>query len=298
MVGAKHSEMNRKIISLPKEYKRRISIEVNSNQPLFINKLFSLKPDFIGVTWIGNFEDVIVEDIPPIKMAQTLISNDFIVLLHIPCRNLSKKSAVEILEVIKSIGVRNILVLKGQSAFIKEKDDSKVDFPYAGHFVEFVKQTFDDYFAIGVAGYPYKHPSSLSIAEDMNYLRDKVSKGADFIVTQASFDESMYETFHERCLLYSIDIPIFAGSIILKSPEEFHRIRRLCKITDRCDIKEFVENEDGNEQIFGRRKFVELGRKILGNRNFAGIHVFSVNNSMLNNDSLIDVVNELLEVER
>lgn len=73
---------------------------------------------------------------------------------------------------------------------------------------KFVKETTPLNFCIGVAAYPEKHQEANSLDEDIDYLRQKVDKGASYIVTQMFFDNDKFYSFIDKCKKSGIDVPI------------------------------------------------------------------------------------------
>ncbi|KAJ8978736.1 hypothetical protein NQ317_003269 [Molorchus minor] len=128
------------------------SVEICTNRELDTNLLAVVNPSFCSVTWHTTLTDLRnVEGIPAISLGKELLHRGYNVLLHLAGRNLNKCQVLAILNLAKRVGVINILALQG-------------------------------------AGYPEKHPKSKSVDEDIRYLKEKVSNGVDFIITQATYD--------------------------------------------------------------------------------------------------------------
>lgn len=73
---------------------------------------------------------------------------------------------------------------------------------------KFVKETTPLDFCVGVAAYPEKHQEANSLEEDINYLKQKVDKGASYIVTQMFFDNEKFYSFIDKCNRIGINVPI------------------------------------------------------------------------------------------
>ena len=99
-------------------------------------------------------------------------------------------------------------------------------------------------FCIGVAGYPEKHHEAPNATSDIEYLKQKIDAGADYIVTQMFYDNRKYFTFVEKCRAQGIEVPIIPGlkpistskhldtlprSFNIDIPEELERAIRHCK---------------------------------------------------------------------
>src|SRR4029453_5158984 len=72
-------------------------------------------------------------------------------------------------------------------------------------------------FGIGVAGFPEGHPATPNRLREMDFLKEKVEAGADYIVTQLFFDNHDFFDFRERCELAGIRVPIVAGIMPITS---------------------------------------------------------------------------------
>lgn len=60
-------------------------------------------------------------------------------------------------------------------------------------------------------GYPQGHPDSSSYEEDLQYLKEKIDAGADFIITQLFFQAHTFLKFQADCRAIGITCPIIPG---------------------------------------------------------------------------------------
>jgi methylenetetrahydrofolate reductase (NADPH) len=113
----------------------------------------------------------------------------------------------------------------------RKEDDA---FQQAADLVRFI-QKFNDSgahaakrgFGIGVAGFPEGHPGTPNRVLEMDYLKEKVDAGADYICTQLFFDNHDFLDFRERCVLAGIEIPIIAGMMPITSSKGMQRMAEL-----------------------------------------------------------------------
>ncbi|MDR2911697.1 MAG: methylenetetrahydrofolate reductase [Alistipes sp.] len=150
---------------------------------------------------------------------------------HIICGGLSRYDIEDALIDMDLLGMHNVLALRGDA----RRGESRFDPHPQGHahadglvaqiadmnrgrFIdgrnadgelnEFQHKTG---FCIGVAGYPEKHSESPNPESDIEALRRKVEAGADYIVTQMSFDNARILDFISRAREAGITVPIVPG---------------------------------------------------------------------------------------
>ena len=184
-----------------------------------IAKLARLEPMFINVTW-RSFEE----------RQRSLDLCDWIhnklgieVVMHVTCVGLSRANAKAVLESAKRIGIRNLLILRGDHAGAGARPES--DFEHAIDLVQFVRHEYGKHFAIAVAGLP-ESASDSGTETYFQHLKEKVDAGADLIITQFFFDDAAYGTFIKKCRDYEIRVPVFPGVLIPPSAPFCNRITR------------------------------------------------------------------------
>ncbi|QNR23391.1 methylenetetrahydrofolate reductase [NAD(P)H] [Croceimicrobium hydrocarbonivorans] len=203
-----------------------------------IDPLMEFKPPFINVTY--HREEVIYKRLSNGLLEQKTVRKrpgtvgicaalqyryKVDTVPHMLCGGFSKEDTENALIDLDFLGVKNIMALRGDSMknerfFAPEADGHT----YAKDLVGQIKamnqgRYLDDElqnsaptdFAIGVAGYPEKHFEAPSLNKDIEYLKEKVDAGADYIVTQLFFDNRKYFDFVDRCRKAGIEVPIIPG---------------------------------------------------------------------------------------
>lgn len=202
-----------------------------------IDPLMEFKPKFINVTYHreeyiykerdrGLLEKVAIRKRPGTVGICAAIMNKYHVdaVPHLICGGFSKDETENALIDLQFLGIDNVLALRGdpiktESSFTPNPNGHK----YAVNLIEQIVQmnngtyTLDDIqleptnFCIGAAGYPEKHFEAMNMATDLQYLKQKVDKGADYIVTQLFYDNKKYFEFVDKCRAAGINVPIIPG---------------------------------------------------------------------------------------
>ena len=90
-----------------------------------------------------------------------------------------------------------------------------------------------------MACYPEKHEEAPNLDSDLHYLKEKVDRGADYLISQMFFDNKKYFDFIKKCKDIGIDVPILPG---LKPITKKHHLSLLPK-TFKIDIPEDLASE-------------------------------------------------------
>src|SRR5438132_4240341 len=184
-------------------------------EELFVNiaHLQALQPSFVSVTYGAggstrqHTHDLVVRIHQETKL--TAVSH-----LTCVCHNCDELAGI--LDRYAASGIENIMALSGDpprnlSNYVRSQDA----FQYAEGLVRFIKSRTNAPdrrgFGIGVAGFPEGHPLTPNRLKELDYLKQKVDAGADYICTQLFFDNHDFYDFRERCELRGIKAPIIAG---------------------------------------------------------------------------------------
>lgn len=224
-----------------------------------------LRPLFVNVTWgAGGSTSSKSLELAEVVQRQMGVPT----VLHLTCTNMKKKTLDEALDVCRELGVRNILALRGDPPReeYKEEDgeaDKEEEFEWAIDLVRYIKETHGDYFCIGVAGYPEGHAdenlSGQSVQHDLPFLADKVEAGADFIMTQLTYDINAYTRYERFIRDYEkegkkpfADTIIIPGIMPIQSYQIAKRITKLSHAKLPADVAEKIEAVKGDDDAVKR----------------------------------------------
>ncbi|WP_026292846.1 methylenetetrahydrofolate reductase [NAD(P)H] [Rubritalea marina] len=209
---------------------------------------------------------------------------------HLTCIGHSREEIEQILIRYAEAGVANILALRGDPPRDQpDYDRSKDDFQFASDLVSFIKEfnasgrhPDSRGFGIGVAGFPEGHPATQNRVLEMDYMKQKVDAGADYICTQLFFDNHDFMDYRERCDIAGINIPIIAGVMPVTSLGGMKRMAELAEGA-RYPAKLLRALERGNgdassvERI-GIHYAAQQCHELLDN-DVDGIHFYTLNKS-------------------
>lgn len=272
-----------------------------------INPLMEFNPPFIDVTYhreeytykeVGNglLERKVVKKRPGTVGICAAIQSKYKVdaIPHILCGGFTKEDTENFLIDLDFLGIDNVVALRGDAVkseiyFKAEKNGHR----YASELVTQITDLnngmyLDDElenshatdFCIGVAGYPEKHMEAPNFDTDLNYLKQKIDKGADYIVTQMFFDNQKFFDFVAKCRAAGISVPIIPGLKPLTTKSQLNMIPHRFKV-DLPDplVLEAIKAKD-NEAVkqIGIEWCVQQSKEIIA-AGFPVVHYYSMSKS-------------------
>jgi methylenetetrahydrofolate reductase (NADPH) len=243
-----------------------------------IRDLMPLKPAYVSVTYgAGGSTRSLTHDLITRIQRET----DLTVVSHLTTVGHNRAEVGHLLDEYQNNGIHNILALrgdppKGETDIAMVKDG----FAQASDLVAFIKSRHG-HFGIGVAGFPEGHPGCPNRLLEIEYLKQKVDQGADYIVTQLFFDNRDFYDFCERCQLAGITVPIIAGIMPITSRKGMKRMAELA-LGARYPARlmralQRAENDDYARQV-GIHWATEQVRDLLDNH-VRGVHFYTLNKS-------------------
>ncbi|XP_023713628.1 methylenetetrahydrofolate reductase isoform X4 [Cryptotermes secundus] len=167
----------------------------------------------------------------------------------------------------------------------ERNNDLKLDrgFPYASDLVSFIQERFGDYFTICVAGYPLGHPEAVSFEQDLAHLKEKVDKGASFIITQFFFKAGDFVNFVQWCRRIGITVPIIPGILLIQDYTSLIHISSACSVEVPRSVLDIIEPiKDNREAVrkFGVHLAVEMVSYLFSQNYSNAAHFFTLNRQL------------------
>lgn len=239
--------------------------------------LAELRPTFVSVTC--GAEEVARRRAVQLA-ARTVPGNQLEPMAHLSCAGASRAVLRDVLQQISAAGVENLLALRGDPPpGVTAFEPAPGGFAHASELIAFVRQHFN--FCIAGACYPEGHPESSSLDEDLEYTRQKVEAGCEFLVTQLFFDNQRYFDFVTRARQIGIGVPIIPGIMPITN------VRQIKRFTNTCGVKipeplfgELQRRQDDPHAVLALGVAHATAQCLeLLQRGAPGIHFFTLNKS-------------------
>lgn len=256
-----------------------------------VRKMANLHPAWTSVTYgaAGTTSGFTQE------IANAIKDSGVTPLSHLTCITSTRDKIHHVVNNLEENGIENILALRGDIPEGFEFPDDQY-FEHAYQLVNEIKNSHPD-FCVGGACYPEIHPESKNRIEDIEYLKQKVDCGIEFLTTQMFFDNSKFLNFYEMCQIKQINVPIIAGIMPITNAKQIRRSIELSnssvpekfyKIMDR-----FGDDDKSMKQagiIYATEQIIDLMANGINH-----VHIYTMNKpdvaaAIMN--GLSDIINE------
>lgn len=161
-----------------------------------------------------------------VQTLESLQKLGFEVVPHLSCIGTTQDTLLELLDYYKSLGVRRLVVLRGDIPSGMGGFDGPMR--YARDLVLFIREHYGDHFQLLVAAYPEMHPEAESFSADIHHYVEKIGAGSDAAITQYFFNAAAYADFMDRATQAGADIPVIPGIMPITNAKQILRFSAMC----------------------------------------------------------------------
>lgn len=243
-----------------------------------IDQLAALNPDFVSVTFGagGSTREGSRQLIQKLKHEKGLD-----ILAYFACFGLSPEEIGSVLDSYQAIGVESLLAVRGDAPREESFEPHPDSLPYASDLVAFIRQRYA--FCLGVAAYPEGHIDAPDRKKDLEYLKLKVDRGGEYIITNYFYDTRYFFDFVDRCRGIGIEVPIVPGIMPIYSIKMLEMLAGMCGATITEEVHEGLASlEEGDKDAliafgieFAYRQCAELLQV-----GVPGLHIYTMDRSV------------------
>jgi len=241
-----------------------------------IPALLRIKPDYCSVTYGagGSTREKTLLIVDRIQKEHGLPA-----VAHLTCVNSTREELRALLTQIQSLGVKNILALRGDPPGGGEFLPTPGGFEFSSQLVAFIRE--QQGVSIGVAGFPEGHVAcKAGKMADWGHLREKISAGADFVITQLFFDNADFYSFRDHLTRkLGVNVPLVPGIVAILSAAQIKRFTALCGARLPESLSQRLEQLGGDDEAateFGIEYATRQCEDLL-RQGVPGIHFYTLN---------------------
>lgn len=253
-----------------------------------IDELVTLEPDFVSVTFGagGSTREGSRQLVDKLKNEKGLE-----VIAYFAGYGLGPDDITAVLDSYEDLGVETILVVRGDPPHDqKDFEPHPQSLPHASDLLSFIRARYS--FCLGAAGYPEGHIEAESKEKDLECLKLKVDKGAEYIIANYFYDNRFFFDFVKRCKGIGIGVPILPGVMPIYSAKMMETLANLCGATITDEVRQGIARlpEDDKEALQNFGIDFAVGQcKGLIEAGVPGLHFYTMDRSV----STMAVVNRL-----
>lgn len=242
-----------------------------------IGRLKDLAPDFVSVTYgAGGSTKALTEELA----VRIKDQEELLVMAHVTCSAQSREEIHRVLARYEAGGIENVIALrgdppKGEGVFSARQDG----FGHATDLLRHIKGNFS--FGRAAACYPEGHSEAPDLRTDIEYVKQKVDEGAEFLITQLFYDNADFYRFREMARASGVGVPIVAGVLPILSGPQIRRFTALCGASIPREVDERLEGLGEDDEAV-RELGIELATEQIADlreNGVDGIHFYALNRS-------------------
>jgi methylenetetrahydrofolate reductase (NADPH) len=242
-----------------------------------LRELGPLEPSYVSVTYGagGSTRDRTIEIVKSLKDEHGLEA-----MAHLSCVGTTEEELREILDEVRDAGIDNVLALRGDPPQGEtEWRPHPGGLHYSTELAALIREHYD--VCIGSACFPEVHPEAVDLAHDLKFLKEKVTAGASFLITQLFFDNRLYFDFVDEARAAGIDVPIIPGIIPVTNVDQIKRFTEMCGASIPGPLLAQLElrRDDADAVIQFGVAYATLQCADLLARGAPGIHFYTLNKS-------------------
>lgn len=243
-----------------------------------IDQLAIMEPDFVSVTFGagGSTREGSRHLVASLKNNLRLE-----VMAYFAGFGLGPDDIQGVMDSYRELGVDNVLVVRGDPPHGQpDFKPHSASLAHASDMLGFIRPRYP--FCLGVAGYPEGHVEAESKEKDLEYLKLKVNKGAEYIITNYFYDNRYYFDFVASCRSLGITIPIVPGIMPIFSVKMMNNLAKLCGASISDDLRQRLaalpEGDISALLNFGVDFAFEQCKELIGS-GVPGLHFYTMDRS-------------------
>jgi len=248
-----------------------------------LEQLGNLNPDFMSVTYSagGSGGSEVTLDIA------SLIKEKYGTecLPHLTCINSTAGEVNKILRDIRTRGIENVMALRGD---LLGDNTGAGNFKYAKELISKIRNDYPE-ICIGAAAYSEGHVDCENLDLSVEYLKQKVDAGANFLVTQLFFDNRFFYEFYEKAIKSGINVPISAGIMPILSKGQVQKMIFMCGVSLPAEIVKLLYKYENNIDDLKKAAMDYSSRQIndLISHGVDGVHIYTMNKPEIARENIL-----------
>lgn len=200
-------------------------------------------PDWVSVTYRVRTGEKTLELVTRMKRHYHIEA-----MAHLTCANTADRTR-QILNWMEREGIANVLALRGDPLAAGQPFvPADPQLTHASDLITLVRSS-GYRLGIGAACSAEKHPESPDLEHEMRYMKLKVERGADFLITQLFFDNRHYFDLVARARAAGIQVPIVPGLMPVPSRRSLGTMTAMSGATVPESLRSAIDAAPDDERV-------------------------------------------------